>query len=108
MKPSVGTRKPYNGSTRSMVLALDIGTTFSGVSNTQLLGGRKSMGHIESPEYSVLAMRKENLLGSNLKRTYRLVRMSRVTMVTVTLLRLVGIASACNVAGYFLLNFPLL
>ncbi|KAI0784588.1 hypothetical protein C8Q75DRAFT_724303 [Abortiporus biennis] len=32
MKPSSGTRKPYTGSTRSLVLALDIGTTFSGVS----------------------------------------------------------------------------
>ncbi|KAL6307414.1 hypothetical protein BKA93DRAFT_727356 [Sparassis latifolia] len=29
---SSGTRKPYGGSTRSLVLALDIGTTFSGVS----------------------------------------------------------------------------
>ncbi|KAI0661700.1 hypothetical protein C8Q70DRAFT_910546 [Cubamyces menziesii] len=32
MKPASGTRKPYAGSTRSLVLALDVGTTFSGVS----------------------------------------------------------------------------
>ncbi|KAI0694608.1 hypothetical protein BC835DRAFT_1274275 [Cytidiella melzeri] len=34
MKPGLGlgTRKPYTGQTRSLVLALDIGTTFSGVS----------------------------------------------------------------------------
>ena len=32
MKPGVGTRKPYTGQTRSLVLALDVGTTFSGVS----------------------------------------------------------------------------
>ena len=34
MKPGLGlgTRKPYTGLTRSLVLALDIGTTFSGVS----------------------------------------------------------------------------
>ncbi|PCH42423.1 hypothetical protein WOLCODRAFT_89826 [Wolfiporia cocos MD-104 SS10] len=32
MKPALGTRKPYNGITRSLILALDIGTTFSGVS----------------------------------------------------------------------------
>ncbi|KAF9816655.1 hypothetical protein IEO21_03960 [Rhodonia placenta] len=32
MKPASGTRKPYNGLSRSLVLALDIGTTFSGVS----------------------------------------------------------------------------
>ncbi|KAI0078813.1 hypothetical protein K474DRAFT_1593468 [Panus rudis PR-1116 ss-1] len=32
MTPSGGTRKPYSGTTRSLVIALDIGTTFSGVS----------------------------------------------------------------------------
>ena len=32
MKPASGTRKPYIGTTRSLVLALDVGTTFSGVS----------------------------------------------------------------------------
>ncbi|KAI0926081.1 hypothetical protein AcV5_008643 [Taiwanofungus camphoratus] len=32
MKPASGTRKPYSGTSRSLVLALDIGTTFSGVS----------------------------------------------------------------------------
>lgn len=32
MKPASGTRKPYTGHTRSLVLALDVGTTFSGVS----------------------------------------------------------------------------
>lgn len=34
MKPGLGlgTRKPYTGLTRSLVIALDIGTTFSGVS----------------------------------------------------------------------------
>ncbi|KAH9944812.1 hypothetical protein B0H21DRAFT_779339 [Amylocystis lapponica] len=32
MKPSGGTRKPYGGMSRSLVLALDVGTTFSGVS----------------------------------------------------------------------------
>lgn len=32
MKPISGTRKPYSGQTRSLVLALDVGTTFSGVS----------------------------------------------------------------------------
>ena len=32
MKPASGTRKPYTGATRSLVLAMDIGTTFSGVS----------------------------------------------------------------------------
>lgn len=32
MKPTVGTRKPYSGQSRSLVLALDVGTTFSGVS----------------------------------------------------------------------------
>ncbi|CCM01406.1 uncharacterized protein FIBRA_03457 [Fibroporia radiculosa] len=32
MKSATGTRKPYNGQTRSLALALDIGTTFSGVS----------------------------------------------------------------------------
>ena len=32
MKPASGTRKPYTGNTRSLVLALDVGTTFSGVS----------------------------------------------------------------------------
>ena len=32
MKPTSGTRKPYTGQTRSLVLALDIGTTFSVVS----------------------------------------------------------------------------
>lgn len=32
MKPGAGTRKPYGGQTRNLVLALDIGTTFSGVS----------------------------------------------------------------------------
>ena len=31
MKPS-DMRKPYTGSTRSLVIALDVGTTFSGVS----------------------------------------------------------------------------
>ena len=31
MKPGLA-RKPYTGLTRSLVLALDIGTTFSGVS----------------------------------------------------------------------------
>jgi hypothetical protein len=31
MKPGLG-RKPYTGLTRSLVIALDIGTTFSGVS----------------------------------------------------------------------------
>ena len=31
MKPTVGTRKPYSGQSRSLVLALDVGTTFSGV-----------------------------------------------------------------------------
>lgn len=31
MKPT-GTRKPYGGTSRSLVLALDVGTTFSGVS----------------------------------------------------------------------------
>ena len=32
MKPTYDTRKPYTGQRRSLVLALDIGTTFSGVS----------------------------------------------------------------------------
>jgi molecular chaperone DnaK (HSP70) len=32
MKPGAETRKPYSGTTRSLVLALDVGTTFSGVS----------------------------------------------------------------------------
>ncbi|KAH9917817.1 uncharacterized protein B0H18DRAFT_853686, partial [Fomitopsis serialis] len=32
MKPTSGTRKPYTGQSRSLVLAVDIGTTFSGVS----------------------------------------------------------------------------
>ncbi|KAJ7593305.1 hypothetical protein C8J56DRAFT_779532 [Mycena floridula] len=32
MKPSSSTRKPYVGSTRSLVIAVDVGTTFSGVS----------------------------------------------------------------------------
>ena len=32
MKPASGTRKPYIGNTRSLVLALDVGATFSGVS----------------------------------------------------------------------------
>ncbi|KAI0749353.1 hypothetical protein C8Q80DRAFT_1100423 [Daedaleopsis nitida] len=32
MKSASGTRKPYIGNTRSLVLALDVGTTFSGVS----------------------------------------------------------------------------
>ena len=32
MNPATGTRKPYTGSIRSLVLALDVGTTFSGVS----------------------------------------------------------------------------
>ncbi|KAH9838505.1 uncharacterized protein C8Q71DRAFT_704768 [Rhodofomes roseus] len=32
MKPTSGTRKPYTGQSRSLVLALDVGTTFSGVS----------------------------------------------------------------------------
>ncbi|OBZ72247.1 hypothetical protein A0H81_07926 [Grifola frondosa] len=32
MKPASGTRKPYIGTARSLVLALDVGTTFSGVS----------------------------------------------------------------------------
>ncbi|KAE9394398.1 hypothetical protein BT96DRAFT_958796 [Gymnopus androsaceus JB14] len=32
MKSSSATRKPYSGTTRSLVLALDVGTTFSGVS----------------------------------------------------------------------------
>ena len=32
MKPTSDTRKPYSGQRRSLVLALDIGTTFSGVS----------------------------------------------------------------------------
>jgi hypothetical protein len=29
---SAGTRKPHAGSTRSLVIAIDVGTTFSGVS----------------------------------------------------------------------------
>jgi hypothetical protein len=32
MKPTSDTRKPYGGTTRSLVVALDVGTTFSGVS----------------------------------------------------------------------------
>lgn len=32
MKPTSDTRKPYSGTTRSLVIALDVGTTFSGVS----------------------------------------------------------------------------
>ncbi|KAG7451216.1 uncharacterized protein BT62DRAFT_1038636 [Guyanagaster necrorhizus] len=32
MKPSADTRKPYTGTSRSLVLAIDVGTTFSGVS----------------------------------------------------------------------------
>jgi len=32
MKPASDTRKPYGGQTRSLVIALDVGTTFSGVS----------------------------------------------------------------------------
>ncbi|EGN98678.1 hypothetical protein SERLA73DRAFT_107767 [Serpula lacrymans var. lacrymans S7.3] len=32
MKPNTDTRKPYGGSTRSLAIALDVGTTFSGVS----------------------------------------------------------------------------
>jgi hypothetical protein len=32
MKPASDTRKPYGGTTRSLVVALDVGTTFSGVS----------------------------------------------------------------------------
>ncbi|KII85028.1 hypothetical protein PLICRDRAFT_116528 [Plicaturopsis crispa FD-325 SS-3] len=32
VKPTTDTRKPYNGATRSLVIALDVGTTFSGVS----------------------------------------------------------------------------
>ncbi|KAI9060676.1 hypothetical protein FKP32DRAFT_1577821 [Trametes sanguinea] len=32
MKPASHTRKPYAGTTRSLVIALDVGTTFSGVS----------------------------------------------------------------------------
>lgn len=32
MKQSSEVRKPYSGSIRSLVLALDVGTTFSGVS----------------------------------------------------------------------------
>ncbi|TFK70334.1 hypothetical protein BDN72DRAFT_870392 [Pluteus cervinus] len=32
MKPPPDTRKPYTGSTRSLVIAIDVGTTFSGVS----------------------------------------------------------------------------
>ncbi|KAH7912819.1 hypothetical protein BJ138DRAFT_733334 [Hygrophoropsis aurantiaca] len=32
MKPVSDIRKPYTGSTRSMIIALDVGTTFSGVS----------------------------------------------------------------------------
>ncbi|KAH9945444.1 uncharacterized protein BXZ73DRAFT_38991 [Epithele typhae] len=32
MKSATGTRKPYIGNTRSLVIALDVGTTFSGVS----------------------------------------------------------------------------
>ncbi|KDQ57107.1 hypothetical protein JAAARDRAFT_688375 [Jaapia argillacea MUCL 33604] len=32
MKPSSDTRKPYRGTTRALIIALDVGTTFSGVS----------------------------------------------------------------------------
>lgn len=32
MKPIADTRKPYGGATRSLVIAIDVGTTFSGVS----------------------------------------------------------------------------
>ncbi|TEB34592.1 hypothetical protein FA13DRAFT_1753603 [Coprinellus micaceus] len=32
MKPTFDTRKPYGGLTRSLVIAIDVGTTFSGVS----------------------------------------------------------------------------
>ncbi|KAH7928097.1 hypothetical protein BV22DRAFT_1005636 [Leucogyrophana mollusca] len=32
MKPTSDTRKPYTGPSRSMIIALDVGTTFSGVS----------------------------------------------------------------------------
>ncbi len=34
MKPSADTRKPYMGTSRSLVLAIDVGTTFSGVSTS--------------------------------------------------------------------------
>jgi hypothetical protein len=32
MKPTADTRKPHRGPSRSLVIALDVGTTFSGVS----------------------------------------------------------------------------
>jgi len=39
MAPSSDTRKPYGGFTRSLVIALDVGTTFSGVSYALLEPG---------------------------------------------------------------------
>jgi hypothetical protein len=39
MKPAAETRKPYGGATRSLVIALDVGTTFSGVSYAVLEPG---------------------------------------------------------------------
>ena len=32
MKPTSDTRKPYAGFSRALIIALDVGTTFSGVS----------------------------------------------------------------------------
>ncbi|KAK0500384.1 hypothetical protein EDD18DRAFT_1069052 [Armillaria luteobubalina] len=45
MKPSADTRKPYTGTSRSLVLAIDVGTTFSGVSYAILEPGEIPMIH---------------------------------------------------------------
>lgn len=39
MKPTSDTRKPYGGSSRALIIALDVGTTFSGVSYALLEPG---------------------------------------------------------------------
>lgn len=45
MKPSSDTRKPYTGVSRALIIALDVGTTFSGVSYALLEPGEVPKFH---------------------------------------------------------------
>lgn len=45
MKPTSDTRKPYAGFSRALIIALDVGTTFSGVSYALLEPGEVPKFH---------------------------------------------------------------
>jgi hypothetical protein len=61
MKSSWETRKPYNGVTKSLAVALDVGTTFSGVSYAILEPGEVPKIHgVTRSVYLLFSIHRED------------------------------------------------